>query len=361
MSGVRLGVVLVLLLVVGLATAVVVVVHDAEPDSPRTPTATIGEDEAAVPEPTTAGIAGSPGRPETSALEPRVEIGIDVGATLVRPELPRSLRGRVVDEATGAGVRGAIVLYRVADETEARREGNVHRADDDGGFDGLTLPEASFLSAASVEVWATAPGYAVARARPEEGELYLPLRPAESVPSPGTIAGVAMDARDRPFAGRVLVSLTDEFQRSQSQFAIADAAGRFELAGVPAGAWRASVGDSELGRWLIVPSNGVVDLRVRVDDGTSAAGLVQLPLQSRELIVRGLPETAGEGAVVVVRSRAKWMFRARVQSDGATLPKVPLGRWTLEVREGGRTVAERRIQVSEGVDALVVDLSEEEP
>lgn len=360
MAGVRLGVVLVLLLVVGLATAVVLVVGEMEPAGPDTPVAARGEDERIVSDALLPTADDAPGPAVPAALEPRVEIGIDPGAAPVRPELPRTLRGRVVDEQTGEGVRQAIVLYRVADETEARREGSVHRADDQGRFDGLPLPGPEFLATASAEVWATAPGYGVARVRPEDGELYLPLRPAEPVPPPGSIAGVVVDARNRPFAGRVLVNLTDEFQRTHAQFALADAAGRFELHGVPAGAWRAALGDSAARHWLAVPSDGVVDLQVRVDDGTSAAGPVQLPLESRELVVRGFTETVGDGAVVVVRSRAQWMFRSRVQAEEASFPRVPVGRWTLEVREAGRTLAERRIEVTAGTDALVVDLSEED-
>lgn len=156
-----------------------------------------------------------------------------LGRQAAESEGPAEVFGRVLRAADGSPVAGAVVrlVWRQADQFQHKDPGlrDRHQVRDTQSTDA----EGRFRFAARrgwlYELWAEAPGYPIARASdcPVGVEIRIALRPAARV------AGVVVDPEGKPVPG-CRVMLGGKAARLMQAETRSDAAGRFELPGLPA-------------------------------------------------------------------------------------------------------------------------------
>lgn len=209
-------------------------------------------------------------------------------AVTVAPAPPGrpAVRGRVIDAATAAPIEDAIVVIVAPPRSATGAAPVAHPGDRPPSA--TTDPESTWLAtrtasrgwfevplpegvvAATLTIRARAAGYRTWRGAPlgpdRGAEEEIRLAALESPPTPGRVAGVALDADGQAFRGEIAVNGFDEFLERVHRAVEAQDDGRFVLECMAPGRWSLRLGDD--GPWadVDVPDDGVVRAELRSRD-----------------------------------------------------------------------------------------------
>ena len=147
----------------------------------------------------------------------------------------REARGVVVDGATQTPVAGARVLLAALDGPQAGAWWGA-TSDAEGRFSVRVTDDRALPARFQIRV--SRDGYDSARVAPAAGDVRVQLATRSTPMLPGRVLGTAHTADGKPFAGEVEIAGYDEQGNNASQRALADALGKFTLAGGPPGRWR---------------------------------------------------------------------------------------------------------------------------
>lgn len=267
----------------------------------------------------------------------------------------RAVKGKVVDLATGEPIAGARVELVIWDA-----EGTVVPSGSwgtssaaDGTFEtgpGKAAPERRTLRTG---VRAGAQGYLTAFAPADEG-IVVRLEARRGPVARGRVLGYATDRGGNPLTGLLYLDVVSRDTGWSGIWALADAGGNFEIAGLPADAYtlRVRSGDPQ----EVTVGDGA-DVRVHfVADRAAESGQAKHDV-TREVRVTGLPAESGLHARLHLDEASRMYFRASVSDGAVTFPAVPLQRWRLVLERDDREEVVRTFAVAAGEGAVLVDVA----
>ncbi len=197
--------------------------------------------------------AGDGATPEATAESPSSEV--------VDPPGGPRLGGSVVDAATGEPVVGVRVLFAAwEDEQELGWYGDT--TSDDGSFE-HDVPTYWAERATRLELRIGRRGYTdvILPVTDADDSVKVELHPLPQAPVPGKVVVHAAHPDGTPITGVVLVGGRDG-PDGLWQWAVADAAGRFELDGVPPGYWRLRLNRTGQEVEAILPDGGETSVQL---------------------------------------------------------------------------------------------------
>ena len=255
------------------------------------------------------------------------------------------LSGRVVDAATGKGIRDAAVMYHIASETKPAQwhfyaRMMAERTGDDGEFELDGLPKEKLA------IIASAPSYAEASqiVMPDEnGSVEIALAKG------GSISGRVIAANAATSHSETKVSLMN--LKDMTELIIpTDAAGAFFFGSMVGGRYQLTainkLGRSQPQEVILRDSEQLNNINLLLKAGSTIRGKV-VGLRSDELPV----------AEIVIEGTSGFTTETSTLSDGSyVVHGIPNG----QIRVTAQTYAERSltrsIQIDEGVQELTLDI-----